>query len=252
MGDLLVTQEFTQELIDPEWSLFDVLGPREIEIYLHHQGHHLNLLGKEGHRLYINDRGFITAVGCRSLTEEDLRAPVPVMITGLGRKNETEARESPLAARIMNDLANAPPLRCPAWKTILKTLSEMPSSQRTAEALVNLLQPAIDEEEEHWETLTTMRESLDIEEIVKISFEDVWDVIYALAEPEKRNDDTECDEWRDLHSIVTALNTIHDDIQGKYWGGTPWYTYDIERGINDMMLYGRPWWKTWNREEWDP
>ncbi|KAL6897065.1 hypothetical protein GGI43DRAFT_385689 [Trichoderma evansii] len=274
MEELLLTPEPPKELIDPSWNLLDVLGPRNKEIFLHYQRHHLNLLVKEGiiivkegcslyindqgfitatgceglteeqlrkpapdiYPLYFNEQGYITAVGCRSLTEEELRAPAPLMISGPGRKDKAEAKESPLAARIMKDLATAPPLICPAWKTILKTLNEMPPSQRTAKALVTLLQPAIDKEEEHWETLAIMRASLDIEEIVKIDFGDVWDVIYALAEPEKRDDDTTCDEWHDLHSIVTALNTIHDGIQGKYWGGTPWYTYDIPRGIKRYEL----------------
>lgn len=232
MGDVLLPREFYKELIDSEWSLLDVLGPREAEIFLHHQRHHLNLLVKEGiiivkegcslyindqgfitstgcppptkerlmqpapdiFPLCINDRGFITAVGCRSLTEEELRVPPPVMISGPVKKEKAEAKESPLAARIMEDLATAPPLRCLAWKTMLKTLNEMPSSQRTAEALVTLLEPAIEEEEEHWTTLTTMRETLDIESIVNINFEDVWEVVYALAEPERRDDGTEYGE----------------------------------------------------------
>lgn len=274
MGDVLPPQKFPKELIDPEWSLLDVFGPREGQIHLHHQRHRLNLLVKEGiiiveegyslyindrgfiastgcppptkeqlmepapdiFPLYFNDRGFITAMGCRSLTEEELRIPPPVMISGLVKKDKEEVKESPLAARILEDLADASPLRCPAWKTILKTLNEMPSCQRTAEALVTLLKPAIEEEEQHWTTLITMRESLYIEEIVKINFEDVWDTIYALAEPEKRDDETECGEWMDLHSMVTALNTIHDGIQGEYWGGTPWFTYDIERGISRYDL----------------
>jgi hypothetical protein len=53
---------------------------------------------------------------------------------------------------------------------------------------------------------------------------------------QKRDDETECGEWFDLHSMVTALNTIHDGIQGRYWGGTPWFTYDMERGITRYDL----------------
>jgi hypothetical protein len=219
MEDTLPLPEFFKELIDPELSHLAAYQPKKIGIFLHQQRHRLNLLVKEGFiivkeecSLYVNDRGFIaatgcpplpkerlmkpapdvipilfnrgnfiSAMGCRSLTAEEPREPAPVMISGPVKKDKAESRESPLAARIMEDLTNAPPLRCLIWKTILKTLNEMRSRQRTAETLVALLKPAIEEEEKHWGTLITMRESLDIDLIVEINFHDVWATIYALA-----------------------------------------------------------------------
>ncbi|KAL6897064.1 hypothetical protein GGI43DRAFT_428842 [Trichoderma evansii] len=162
----------------------------------------------------------------------DISEP-PMVICGAERREEPEVKESPLAALIREDLAAGPPMKCMAWKNALQALDVIPSSQRTTRALITLLRPAIRDEEEYCAKLTTMSESLHIESIQNLDFNEVWDVIRHLAGQPKWTDGVDflCGEWLDLRDIVRALSKIRDRIEGKCWGVTLLRNYDIPRGI---------------------
>ncbi|PON28659.1 hypothetical protein TGAM01_v202506 [Trichoderma gamsii] len=160
-------------------------------------------------------------------------------------EEEPEAKESPLAKLIMEDLAAGPPLKCTVWNHAFHTLNAMPSSKRTARALVNLLQPAIRDENEHWVKLTAMSESLHIESIRTLQFNnEVWECIQHLAgyTPPSWDDWVSCNsasEWLDLQDIVRALQSICDRI-GKCFGDRLLSDYDLPRGVKRYELL----WKT--------
>lgn len=237
MNEAILARSFPSGLIDLEWRPFDILESAQKRIFLHRQRDHLKqliadgiIIVKEGHSLYINYQGLIAATEGGPLTEEELKNPSPEMTLRASNKDKTDPEESPLAAHIMEDLGTPPPLKCRAWRNIFYTLNKMPSSQRTARALVNLLQPAIQEEEESWAKLATMGESFDTESISYLDFDKVRYTIYHLAgEPHEWNDPTVImsGEWLDLSNMVKALSDMHcrivitDMRHSTYYDDTP-------------------------------
>lgn len=212
MSDLFPTEESPDEFVDSEWNYA------------------------------TSENSVATWPSCEADREDEPEAnESPLAATTATYEDDTgeepEEKESPLAKLIIEDLAAGPPLTCRVWNNALQTLSAMPSSRRTARALLDVLQPAIRDENEHWVKLTAMSESLHIGSIQNLHFNnEVWECIQHLAgHTELSWDDCEgynrAPEWLDVQDIVRALHNISDRIKGKCFGDRSLRDYDFPRGV---------------------
>lgn len=149
---------------------------------------------------------------------------------------EWPSGESPLADIIMEDLAAGTPLTCLVWSEALQKLKDMPSHQRTAKALLGVLQPAISNEMQHWDKLTIMSNSCHIGYIQNLNFSSsVWECVRYLAGQEDPTWDNRSrersPEWLDLEDVVQMLQRTGERIQAQCLGATFLREYNILRGI---------------------
>lgn len=76
---------------------------------------------------------------------------------------------SPVADEIIAAISNAPTMRYVVWNRVLDTLRTAPPEGRTPASLVELLQPAIRQEDQVWAWLEDFDEQLSMETLVRIN-----------------------------------------------------------------------------------
>lgn len=179
------------EMMDPFLDLRGALTPTMQWHSLFHQRHWLDYLVElgalkigDGYSIHVNQRGFITAVGIDVLPVERLRYQPSVMLFGAGGKERFQQQvmeninfltapdlqgPSPVADKIIATICNAPIMRYVVWNRVLNTLHTAPPEGRTPASLVELLQPAIRQEDQIWAWLEDFDEQLSMEALVRIN-----------------------------------------------------------------------------------
>lgn len=177
-------------MIDPLYNPLEHLTPAMRRCYLHHQRHWLAWLvetGKikiaDGVSIYINQRGFITD----TLPVERLRLPPPLILHGAGAQERLEQQmetkhvnfiaepepepqgPSSVANLIMSTISNAPDMRYVVWNQVFETLRTAPPAAQTAPWLVDLLRPAIQQEEAIWAYMEDFEESMSIDSLRRLA-----------------------------------------------------------------------------------
>ncbi|KAL6889151.1 hypothetical protein GGI43DRAFT_226601 [Trichoderma evansii] len=156
---------FPSEMVHPYLDMFRALDRTIAHYWSHQQLHHIQRLvitGRitvsDGVTLHINDRGFVTSTDSGALPNSLLQQRAPLTISGLQeRLLYLENLQGPLsifkeeiedlslvADLILITLAQAPAMRCTAWKRFHVTLFTAPPAETTRTRLLSLLRPALE------------------------------------------------------------------------------------------------------------
>lgn len=202
LHDNSVSQGPPPQMIDPTWNVFNAISDEYRSYFLHHARHAFQQLIEmgavivgENFNIHVNHQGHITAVECCPMTADRLRLPPPEMFSGAGgrerieeealRVDHSEENEpeglSPVAMKIMEMLAAAPPMICLTWKQMLTAFTLAPSDLHIKSKIMGWLKLGLEEEEACWDKLETFQTALTMEKLANVDFDKILDTIRVLS-----------------------------------------------------------------------